>query len=394
MPDLDANVPVRFGLVGCGKVAARHVSALSSVSDAELTAVTDSDPVRGREFGERFAVPWYQDYREMLGQESLDVVGVLTPSGTHAEIAITSMMHKKHVLIEKPLALSAGDANRIADTARIEGVNAFVVHQNRFNPPIQRLSQAVVEGRLGRIVLASARVRWCRPQRYYDQAEWRGTWKFDGGVFANQAVHHIDLLLWLVGPVESVFAQGVRAMANIEAEDLGVAVLRFSPGAIGTIEATTCARPHDIESSVSILGEKATVEVAGTHLDRVRVWEFDEMEDDERQFVQRFAHSPNEFSKIGHSKTYEALVEFMKTGHVGCLTTAENGQKSIEVLEAIYESMMSGREVQVRSQSARSKLNMRSGEDGANIQAISERENWTRSADRRVLPHRSPAQRA
>ena len=381
---------VRFGLVGCGGIAARHLDAISSLPGAHLVAVADTDMGRAQAIAERLQVRAYDDYRQMLQEQPLDIVVVLTPSGSHAEIAITCMEQGKHVLVEKPLALNAEDARRIAQQAQAKGVRAFVVHQNRFNPPVQKLWQSIHEGRLGRIVLGSARVRWCRPQKYYDQAKWRGTWKSDGGVFANQAVHHIDLLLWLAGPIDSVFATGARAMAKIETEDLGVAVLRFASGAIGSLEATTCARPRDIESSVSILGDKATVEIAGTSLDRVQVWEFAEGDEQDQQFLAVFTKSPNEFSKKGHLRTYEALLEFMSSGHVGCLTSAEEGLKSIEVLEAIYESMVSGREVKVGSRSMRPILGQRS-EDGVDVQNLPERENWDGSSDRGLLHHRSAA---
>ena len=382
--------PLRFALVGCGGIASRHAEVISSSPNTQLVATADKDPARGKAFADRFAVSWYQDVGEMLDNEDIDFVVVLTPSGTHAEIAIASIRRGKHVLIEKPLALRADNARRIVEEAREAGVKAFVVHQNRYNPPIQKLMHAIQTGRLGRIVMASARVRWCRPQRYYDQASWRGTWRFDGGVFANQAVHHIDLLTWLGGGLESVYAKGTRAMAEIEAEDLGIAVLRFKSGAIGSIEATTCARPHDIESSISILGERGTVEIAGTQLDRVQVWAIEGKEEGDQEFLDAFSKSPNEFSKKGHWGIYDALVTCMKTGNPGCLPTVEDGLMSIEALEAIYESMFSGREVVVGRVSSESQLGQRSKHAG-DVQNLSQRQDRSWSPDPGLLSDRRTA---
>ncbi|MGH7295080.1 MAG: Gfo/Idh/MocA family protein, partial [Polyangiaceae bacterium] len=261
--------PLRIGLVGCGRISGRHLDVLEALEEFKLVAVCD--PVAQKR--ERVAVASgavaYVDYREMLRKERLDVVSILTESGSHARIGVDVAPHVPAVVVEKPMALTLEDADRLIEACDAHGTRLFVVKQNRYNPAVVRLRKAFEAGRFGKLVMGTVRVRWCRTQEYYDQDSWRGTWKDDGGVFANQASHHLDLLQWFMGPIESVMAYTGTRLVKIETEDTGVAVLRFTSGALGVVEATTATRPKDLEGSISILGERGSAVVAGFAVNRI-----------------------------------------------------------------------------------------------------------------------------
>ena len=254
-----------FGLVGCGKIARRHANLLGKgeIAGAALAAVCDLDQAAADNFASEYGVKAFPDPKSMAASDEVDVLSILTPSGAHAENVIELAPFGKPIIVEKPLALRLEDADRVIEVCDRFGVKLFVVKQNRFNEPVVQLRKALNEGRFGQLVLGTVRLRWCRPQSYYDEAPWRGSWQHDGGVLTNQCSHHIDLLVWLMGGVESVFAKSTRALANIEAEDTAVVTIKFKNGALGIIEATTATRPKDLEGSLSILGEKGSVVVGG-----------------------------------------------------------------------------------------------------------------------------------
>ena len=251
----------------------------------ELVGVCDVQPDRVQKLSDRHNEPAYGDMHEMMSQlgDKIDVVCILTESGLHADHVVTLSAYGKHIVVEKPMALTLSDADRMIEHADANGIKLFVVKQNRYNMPVQKLRQAVDQNRFGKMVMGTVRVRWCRPQGYYAQDAWRGTWKYDGGVFSNQASHHIDLLEWMLGTPVSVFAKSRTALVDVECEDTGVAVITFQSGAIGIVEATTATRPKDLEGSISILGEKGTVEVGGFAVNEMKTWNFgDEQPDDGR----------------------------------------------------------------------------------------------------------------
>src|ERR1700726_4747865 len=246
---------IRFGLLGCGRIAKRHSDLLGGnhIGRAVLTAVCDAIPARADAIAAKFGVPAHYDIDDFLTRKDIDAVAVLTPSGMHPEHVIACARAGKHVVVEKPMALRLQDADDMIRACDEAGVKLFVVKQNRFNVPVIKLREALEAGRFGRLVMGTVRVRWCRTQAYYDQDAWRGTWALDGGVLSNQASHHVDLLEWMMGGVDSVFAKASTALVNIEAEDTAVVLLRFRNGALGVIEATTAARPKDLEGSISVL---------------------------------------------------------------------------------------------------------------------------------------------
>jgi predicted dehydrogenase len=220
-----------------------------------LAAVCDIDFPRAKKIADQFDVQAFDDMHEMMRSEDIDLVVVLTDSGSHASHVIQLAEYGRHIIVEKPMALTIDDADEMIRACDANGVRLFVVKQNRFNLPVVKLREALEAGRFGRMVMGTVRVRWSRDQAYYDQDSWRGTWAYDGGVLANQASHHVDLLEWMMGDVESVFAKSRTALVDIETEDTICAVLKFKSGALGIIEATTATRPSDLEGSISILGE-------------------------------------------------------------------------------------------------------------------------------------------
>ncbi|MBL0727362.1 Gfo/Idh/MocA family protein [Piscinibacter sp. HJYY11] len=344
---------INVAIVGCGRIAKRHAELLTQhVAGMRLVAVCDHHAGRAEAFGARHGVPAFESLAEMLAMRGIDLVAVLTPSGEHAEHAIAAMRSGRHVLVEKPMALTLTDADAMLDESERAGVQLFVVKQNRFNVPVVRAREALEAGRFGQLVLGTVRVRWCREAAYYDEAAWRGTWALDGGVLANQASHHVDMLRWFMGPVASVHARGATALARIEAEDTAVATLRFRNGALGVIEATTAARPHDMEGSLSVLGSTGAVEIAGFAVNQTRIWQFNEPLPGDADALTRFSVNPPNVYGFGHQAFYEHVVEVLG-GRAAPLVDGHEGRGTLELLVALYESMASGEEVALPVQGVR-----------------------------------------
>ncbi|NJN82878.1 MAG: Gfo/Idh/MocA family oxidoreductase, partial [Caldilineaceae bacterium] len=221
---------IRFGLIGCGRVAPRHAQSMAQIDEANLVAVADLAAGRAEHFGQEYGAAAYVDYRELLARQDIDAVSICVPSGLHAQVALDALDAGKHVLVEKPIAIRLSDADRMILAAKEKRLTLGVVLQNRYNHPMQQLRHLVDGGGLGRLYLGNACVRWYRPQSYYDDG-WHGTWAMDGGALMNQSIHHIDALQWLMGPVLSVQAYTATLAHDMEAEDAGVAVLRFESGA-------------------------------------------------------------------------------------------------------------------------------------------------------------------
>ncbi|MER9025791.1 Gfo/Idh/MocA family oxidoreductase [Mesorhizobium sp. M0815] len=348
---------LRFALVGCGRISVRHAQLLgeNAISGAKLAAVCDVDINKAKVTAARYGVPAYADMHEMMERESPDVAVILTESGNHARDAIALAHYGKHLIVEKPMALTLADADAMIRACDVAGIKLFIVKQNRFNVPVVKLREALGAGRFGKLVMGTVRVRWCRPQSYYDQDSWRGTWALDGGVLTNQASHHVDLLEWMMGDVESVFAMTRTALVNIEAEDTAVVALRFTNGALGIIEATTAARPKDLEGSISILGEKGSVEIGGFAVNEMKVWNFVEPRTDDAEVLTKFSVNPPNVYGFGHQAYYEHVVETISSGKQH-LVDGLQGRKSLELISAIYESVETGQEVPLRFRPQRCRL--------------------------------------
>ena len=334
---------VRVALVGCGRISGNHFDALRKIDGLSLVAVSDTNEERARTAGEAEGVPWFVDYEEMLKSVESDAIAICTPSGLHPQHGVLAARAGRDVITEKPMAISLGAADELVQACDTAGVHLFVVKQNRLNPPIQLLKRAIDKGRFGRIYLANTTVRWTRPQEYYDQAPWRGTWEFDGGAFMNQASHYVDLVQWLVGPVESVMAKTATLARRIESEDTGIAVMRFRNGALGTIEVTMLTYPRNLEGSITILGEKGSVKIGGTAVNRVETWQFADYDDDDK-LVEAAATSPPNVYGFGHETYYRNVLKVLR-GEAMPDTDGRAGRKSLELILGIYESAKTGRDV-------------------------------------------------
>ncbi|HRK02787.1 MAG TPA: Gfo/Idh/MocA family oxidoreductase, partial [Oligoflexia bacterium] len=298
----------RFAVLGCGRIAPKHADSLKKIDGVSLVACADRLPDRAKSYAEKNAIKAFDSLEELLSWGQFDVLSVCTPSGMHADHAVAAMNAGKHVVVEKPMALLLEDADRMIEASIRNQVRLFVVKQNRYNLPVLALRQALDEGRFGKLVLGTTRVRWCRDQKYYDQDEWRGTWAQDGGVFANQASHHIDLLEWCMGDVESVLAKTATHLVDIECEDTGLVILKFVSGALGLIEATTATRPKDLEGSLSILGERGSVEIAGFAVNEIRHFNFVDVRPEDVEVKNKFSSNPPSVYGFGHHNYYQNVV--------------------------------------------------------------------------------------
>ncbi len=333
----------KVALVGCGRISGNHFDAISAVDGLALSAVCDIVESRARTAGERLGVPYFTSYEEMLAGADCDIVSICTPSGLHPAQGVLAAKAGNHVVTEKPMAISLEGADALVNACDAARVQLFVVKQNRLNPAVQLLRRAFDKGRFGRIYLANCTVRWARPQEYYDQAPWRGTWEFDGGAFMNQASHYVDLLQWLVGPVESVIAKTATLARRIETEDTGVAILKFRSGALGTIEVTMLTYPKNMEGSITILGERGTAKVGGTAVNRIEHWTFAESDPDDDLVTGASSDPPNVYG-FGHQGYYRNVLAVLR-GEAAADTDGRAGRKSLELILGIYESARGGGEV-------------------------------------------------
>ena len=337
--------------MGCGRIAKRHSELLgfSQIDGAKLVSVCDNVIDRANKIAEQFNVTAYEDMDEMMKSESIDVVVVLTPSGLHAEHVINLSKYGKHIMVEKPMALTIEDTENMIYACDANNIKLFVIKQNRFNVPVVKLKEALDAGRFGKLTMGTVRVRWARHQAYYDQDSWRGTWAMDGGVLTNQASHHVDMLEWMMGDVESVFAKMTTALANVETEDTAIVTLKFKNGALGIIEATTATRPANLEGSISILGENGTVVVGGVAVNEMQTWAFEDVEDGDSTVLEEFSVNPPNVYGFGHQAYYEHAVDCIENGSAN-LVDGLQGRKSIELISAIYESAETGKEVFLKFQ--------------------------------------------
>jgi UDP-N-acetyl-2-amino-2-deoxyglucuronate dehydrogenase len=337
----DKRLPVvNAGLIGCGRVAPRHAQSISELPQARLVAVADVIEGRAQRFAHDYGAQAYTDFRRLLDRPDVDMVSICTPSGLHAEMAIAAMQAGKHVVIEKPMALSLEDADRIIAAAALTGVKLCVVLQNRYNPPMQDLRRVVDEGRLGRLILGNATVRWYRPQEYYEDG-WHGTWAMDGGALMNQSIHHIDALQWLMGDVQSVFAYTATLAHRMEAEDTGVAVLRFANGAVGSVEGSTVTYPENLEGSVALFGECGSVKVGGTALNRKVFWKIAGEVEHERELLTREQVDPPSVYGQSHKTVIADMIAAIQEDRPP-RTTGLEARKSVALVLAMYESARRG----------------------------------------------------
>lgn len=336
---------IQFAIVGCGHIAKKHVEAIKNTPGAELVAVCDTNPQRLQEYITEYGVKGYTDLGELLKDDSIDVVNICTPSGYHAPLAVQAANGGKHVIVEKPIALTLEDADAIIEACQRNGVKLSVVHPNRFRPAIKVLKQAMEEGRFGKLSHANATVRWNRNEDYYKQAPWRGTKALDGGVLMNQAIHNIDLLLWMMGDAEEVSSFSATRLRNIEAEDVSVGILRFKNGALGVVEAAVTIYPRNLEETLSIFGESGTVKIGGVTANRIETWKMESYSDDKiADLIATIEQDP--MGKPGHQCIIEDMVEAIKEDR-DPVVTGEDGKKALNVILALYQSAEENRPVKL-----------------------------------------------
>lgn len=335
---------IKFAIIGCGRISYRHIEAITANSNAKLVALCDLKLDLAKERGRGLDIKFYSDYNKMLEDIQVDVVNIMTPNGMHAEHAMEIITkYQKHVVIEKPMCLNLNEAKKLIDAATENKVHIFVVHQNRFNKAVQKVKSAVDKNLFGKLVLGTIRIRWSRGQDYYNRDPWRGRWALDGGSLTNQSIHHIDLLRWMLGDVDSVSAIASTRLVNIEVEDTACAWLKFKNGALGIIEATTAARPlnHDLEASISILGENGVAIVEGASVNKLNTWTLGNIN------LEQYCENPPNVYGYGHNHIIDNVVDVLTNGGKP-LVTAKDALVSIELLHALYRSIeLNGEEVRL-----------------------------------------------
>jgi len=333
--------PIRVALVGCGRISSNHVEALARHKDqAELVAVCDTNPQTLVAAVQRTGVEGFSSLTELLAHSDADIVVLATPSGLHSQQAIEVARAGRHVLSEKPMATKFEDGVAMVQACRDAGVKLFVVKQNRLNATVQAVKKALTEGRFGRVYMSTVNVFWTRPQSYYDAANWRGRWDMDGGAFMNQASHYVDLLDWLVGPVDNVHAYTATLARDIEAEDTGVMSLRLRHGGLASISVTMLTYPQNLEGSITILGEKGTVKIGGTAVNKIEHWSFDSTHPDDEAIKSASYETPSVYG-FGHTAYYDNVFKTLR-GQADAQVDGYEGLRSLELLVAAYRSARDG----------------------------------------------------
>ena len=342
---------MKYALIGCGRISPNHIIAARN-NHLELVAFADLNPERAKEKVIKFAlfnenIQIYSDYIQMLEKERPELVAIATESGKHAKIAMDCLDYGCNLIIEKPIALSIADADAIIAKGYEKKVKICACHQNRFNQSIRKIRNAVEAGRFGKLLYGTAHIRWNRNQEYYQKADWRGTWEQDGGALMNQCIHNIDLLRWMMGDeVDTVFGMTDRMVHSyIEAEDFGVALVRFANGSYGIIEGTTDVYPQNLEETLYLFGEKGTVKAGGQSVNRIEEWRFADCFDDPEEIKRNYSENPPDIYGFGHTKLYQNVIAAIH-GEEELLADAEAGKRALELVLAIYQSAYIGVPVQ------------------------------------------------
>lgn len=339
-------IKMKFALIGCGRISPNHIAAALE-SSLDVVGICDIDCKKAEELIRKTGLPnttkIFKDYKEMLIEEKPDLIAIATESGKHAQIALACIGNGCHVIIEKPIALSLFDADQIIEASKKNNVKVCACHQNRFNKSIKKLREAVEQGRFGHMFHASATIRWNRGQGYYDQAKWRGTWEQDGGALMNQCIHNIDLLRWMMGD-DITEVMGFTDNLNhdyIEAEDLGMAMIKFSNGSYGIVEGTTNIYPKNLEETLYLFGEKGTVKVGGKSVNVIQEWMFADNSKDLEIVKSECNEDPPSVYGYGHTPLYADMIEAIVMDR-SPYVDAHAGRQALETVLAIYLSSKTG----------------------------------------------------
>ena len=338
---------MKYALIGCGRIAVNHIKAALN-NKFDIVAVCDVLPEKMELLLEKYelqndpSIARHIDYKEMLNKHpEVDLIAIATESGEHAKIALDCIDAKKNVVIEKPVAMSMSDANEIVNRAKEKGVKVSACHQNRFNVAVQKTRAALEAGRFGEMSHGSIHVRWNRDRNYYEQASWRGTWAQDGGCLMNQCIHGIDLLRWMMGEPVEVFAQTRQRFHNyLEAEDVGMACVKFADGSLATIEGTTNVYPKNLEECLYLFGEKGTVKIGGTTTNDIDVWDFSDETEDDQQNKGLKEQTSNVYGN-GHTALYADMEQAILNDR-DPYVDAVAGRNALEMVLAIYKSQKTG----------------------------------------------------
>ncbi len=335
----------RVLIVGSGNIFEKHLSVIKYLNNKfEIAGIIEKNPKKLKVLKKKFSNKVFCNLNYALDNIDFDLGCILTDSGSHAKLALKFLNRKKSVIIEKPISISLKDAEKIVNLEKKnKKCKIFVVKQNRFNIAITKLKKALMKKKLGKLFLASASVKWMRDKNYYSSASWRGTWKSDGGVLCNQAIHHIDLLQWLAGDIESVFCESLRVSAPIETDDTAVAVLKFNNGATGTIEATTASRPSNLEGSITLMGTKGTVIIGGFSANKIIHWKLINSKKSDKRLFEN-SENPKNFFAYPHMKFYEYVYEVIKNKKSNFLNARE-AIKSLKIVTALVKSSKTGKKV-------------------------------------------------
>lgn len=333
---------MKYALIGCGRISPNHIVAaqkngLDIVALCDLKQENIIDKIKKFELSSKVKV--YTNYLEMLQNERPELVAIATESGKHAQIALDCMEYGCNLIIEKPIALSIEDANKIINKANQSNLKVCACHQNRFNKSIQKIREAVEKNRFGKMFYGTAHIRWCRDHEYYDRASWRGTWEQDGGALMNQCIHNIDLLRWMMGDdIEEVVGMTDRLHHDyIEAEDIGIALIKFKSGSYGIVEGTTNVYPKNLEETLYLFGEKGTVKAGGQSVNVIEEWRFSDMLDEPEEVKQKFHENPPNVYGYGHTPLYEDVIDAIRNDRKPYVD-AEAGKRALELVLAIYKS--------------------------------------------------------
>lgn len=341
---------MKYALIGCGRISTNHIKAALN-NKLEIVAVCDVEPshmeevLKKHNLEKEASIKRYTDYKKMIEENELELVSIATESGIHAEVALFCIDNGINVIIEKPMAMSMKDANEIIRRSKEKNVKVSACHQNRFNIAVQEMRKAVESGRFGKLSHGSIHVRWNRNQDYYTQAPWRGTWAQDGGALMNQCIHGIDLLRWMMGDeVEEVYGVTRQQFHHyLEAEDIGMAVVKFKNGAIATIEGTTNVYPKNLEETLYLFGENGTVKLGGKSTNNIDVWDFaDESEQDEKN--KGLEEETSNVYGNGHTSLFADVIDAIKNDREPYVN-AVAGKNALEMILAIYKSQKEGHAV-------------------------------------------------
>jgi len=327
---------MNFAIVGCGHIAKKHAEAISNINEAKLLAVCDKIPENMEYYQLKYNCLAYTDISELLKNNEIDVVNICTPSGSHANLCLLAAEAKKHIIVEKPMALTTEDADKIIDACKKNNVKLSVVHPNRFRPAVAELKKYINNEYFGKISHANATVRWNRNQDYYDQAPWRGTKAMDGGVLMNQAIHNLDLLYWFMGPIEEIQAYTATRFRKIESEDVAVAVLKFKDGSLGIVEAATTIYPRNLEESLSIFGETGSAVIGGVTANWFKHLAIEKLSQDEiNEIIKKIEQDP--YGTSGHQHIIEDMIHAIKEDR-NPQVTGEDGKNAVKLVVGICKA--------------------------------------------------------